>query len=102
MAIYNTSNITAANTMYDYYVSVNQLSSGLFASFFLFVLFLVILFVFKGRYDIPTIMLGDSFVCLFLAVLMSPLWLNLVGYSVVAICAVLFFGSVFAKMFNGN
>ena len=100
MAIYNTTNITESNTMYDYFAAVNSLSSGLFASFMLFVFFLIILMVFKGRYEMSQLMVGDSFICLFLAVLMCPLWLNLVGYTVVAICAIALFVSIVNLLFN--
>ena len=68
--MYNITNITEANNIYEQFVAVNQLSSGLFAVLILWVLAIIILMVFKNRYQMEQILIGDGFICSFLAIFM--------------------------------
>jgi hypothetical protein len=97
--MYNTTNITNAENVYEIFGAVNQLSSGLLASFILFILFLTILFVMRGRYDdIGLIFMGDSFVCIIVAIMMF--WIGMVGWPVLIIPIILFFGSLIYYLFT--
>lgn len=99
MAIYNTSNITNSTDIFQVYYEVNRLSTGLLASAFLYTLFFIIIFMFKNKYDLPTVMLGSSFICAFIGVLFW--WLALIGWPVLIPFILIFFGMIiYTKVFG--
>ena len=97
--MYNTTNITNANDLLEVYSSVNLLSNGLLSSFFIFVLFLIILVVFKGRYELGQILIGDGFICTFIGIIMMTL--GFASWSVIVIPLIGLFVGTILVLFNG-
>ena len=95
--MYNTTNITNANDLGQIFYAVNQLSIGWLATFILFVLFLMIWMVFKGRYDTTVLLLGDSFIKSFIGVIFF--WLVMVSWMVLVAPMLLFFAMLLKEIF---
>ena len=66
--MYNMTNITAANNIYELVKATNQSSGDLFANLALLAIFLVVFLSFKS-YNFKAVMLADSFVVTFLAII---------------------------------
>lgn len=95
--MYNTTNITDANNLYEIANSVNILSNGLFAGMILLVLFLLVLILTKSNYSIIQSMMGASFVCSVVGIMMF--WLGFIGWTILILPIILFFAMIILNLF---
>jgi len=96
--MYNTTNISAANNFVEQMVAVNQLSNQLFAIMTLVVLFIIIFIVFS-QYDKKVLLMADSLAVSFIGILFFTL--NMVGWYVIVVPLIIFFGSLIYLKING-
>jgi len=94
--MYNMTNITAANNLYEIVVATNDLSGGMYFSLFIVVLFFGFIIVFKKR-DFKKVLLADSF---FMVILTALAWgMGFVGWTYIIIPVIVFGGSLIAYQF---
>jgi len=94
--VYNMTNITAANNLYEIVVATNDLSGGTYFSLFLVVLFFGFIIVFKKK-DFKKVLLADSF---FMIILTALAWgMDFVGWTYIIIPVIIFGGSLIAYQF---
>ena len=94
--MYNMTNITAANDLYEIVKAVNNSGDGLFFALFLVILFFGFIIVFKKR-DFKKVLLLDSF---FMVILTALAWgMEFVGWTYIIIPVILFGGSLIAYQF---
>lgn len=96
--MYNTSNITAARDYYQISLAVNQLSNGWLFSLFMLILFVVILAVFRNTASLKALFTADSFICLFISILLF--FNGLVGYIILTVFSILFLASLLIYLFT--
>jgi len=96
MSIYNMTNITGANNLYEIVKATNNSSGGLFFILFLVVLFFGFIITFKKR-DFKKVLLADSF---FMVILTALAWgMDFVGWTYIIIPVIVFGGSLIAYQF---
>ena len=94
--MYNMTNITSANNLYDIIVATNNLSEGMFFSLMLVILFFGFIIVFKKK-DFKKVLLADSF---FMIILTALAWgMKFVGWTYIIIPVIIFGGSLIAYQF---
>jgi len=94
--MYNMTNITGANNLYNIVKATNELSNGLLLSLFLVVLFFGFIIVFKKK-DFKKVLLADSF---FMILLTALAWgMDFVGWTYIIVPVILFGGSLIAYQF---
>ena len=94
--VYNLTNITAGNNLYEIIRATNDLSVGMYFSLFIVVLFFGFIIVFKKR-DFKKVLLADSF---FMVILTALAWgMKFVGWTYIIIPVIVFGGSLIAYQF---
>jgi len=94
--MYNITNITSANNLYEIVNATNNLGQGLLFVMMLCILFLGFIIVFKKR-DFKKVLLGSSF---FMIILTAIGWgMGFIGWTYVIIPIILFGGSLIAYQF---
>ena len=94
--MYNMTNITAANNMYEITAALNQSSGGMFFALFLVILFFGFIITFKKR-DFKKVLLADSF---FMILITGMAWgMGFVNWTFVIIPVIVFGGSLIAYQF---
>jgi hypothetical protein len=94
--MYNMTNITGANNLFEIAKATNELSNGMFFSLFLVILFFGFIIVFKKR-DFKKVLLADSF---FMVILTALAWgMKFVGWTYIIIPVIVFGGSLIAYQF---
>ena len=94
--MYNMTNITNANNMFEIVKAVNEKSAGMFIVLFLVVLFFGFIVAFKKR-DFKKVLFADSF---FMIVLTALAWgMGFVGWTYIIVPVILFGGSLIAYQF---
>jgi len=94
--VYNTTNLTSANTIVEIYAAVNQISNYVFTGMILLSLFLIIFMVFSN-YPKRYVLLADSFVISIVSVLLF--FLGMIGWPILIPPILVFFGSVLMLKF---
>lgn len=94
--MYNMTNITAANTVYEIVKATNDMSTGLFFGLLLPILFFVFLVTFKRR-DFKKVLLGD---CFFMVIVTGIAWgAGWVSWTFLIIPVILFGAVLIAYQF---
>lgn len=89
--MYNLTNITAANDIYEIVKATNELSGGLLFNMLMFLFFMVFLMVNYKR-DFKKVLLADSFITILIA---GVAWgLQLVTWTYIIVPIVIFIGSL--------
>ena len=97
MVVYNLTNLTDANNLFEYLEAVNSLTSGLYAVSILLVLFLLMFMVFK-HHETKNVFVGASFMMSIMAVLFY--FSGFVSIEVMMTVFVMLVAAVIAKMFS--
>jgi len=94
--MYNMTNITAANDLYNIVKATNDSSQGILFALFLVVLFFGFIITFKKR-DFKKVLLADSF---FMIILTAIAWgMKFVGWTYIIMPVIIFGGSLIAYQF---
>lgn len=94
--MYNMTNITAGNNVFEIIRATNESSNGMFIILFLVILFFGFIIVFKKR-DFKKVLLADSF---FMIILTALAWgMKFVGWTYIIIPVIIFGGSLIAYQF---
>jgi len=89
--VYNTTNITNANTTLQMFEAVNAMSGGLFIGLLLLGLFLVVFFSLK-HHNTKVVFIADS---AFISIIAILVWsMGWIGMHIIIFPILLFFGSI--------
>jgi len=97
--MYNDTNLTNAQNIYDTTLALNQLSGGLIGIFFLGIVFIITFIIFK-KYDKDTkeVLVFDSLITLIIGVL---LWaIKLIGFKILIFPFVVMIASILVYKFT--
>lgn len=98
--LYNLTNVTDANNMYETLVGINQLSNGLFALFILASLFFVLFMVFKKyEQDTKAVLLTTSTIVVVVSVLFWTI--ELITWRIMIYPVILLIASIIIYKFTG-
>jgi hypothetical protein len=97
--MYNLTNITDANNIYETVVAVNQLSNGIFGLILIASVFLILFFSLKTE-DTENAFISSSFITTILSIIM--VFINLSSWYMVMLPLVIFIGSIIYKLFRGD
>jgi hypothetical protein len=89
---YNLTNITNANGLPDIAIAVNDMTGGLYGSFLLYCLFMVLFLSLKGQNDTVSVMLVASFATTLVGALL--LFIGLIGWVSLSVMFVLLVASI--------
>lgn len=95
---YNMTAFDESNNFFEMFVGLNTQTTGLISVMILTTLFIIILFLFKDRYDTKAVLLGDSFIITILASLFFSG--GLIGLNIVLVCVGALVTSIFVYMFS--
>lgn len=94
--MYNMTNVTNANNVFQIIQATNNLSQGILVSIFLVILFFGFIIAFKKK-DFKKVLLADSF---FMVILTALAWgMEFVGWTYVIVPVIVFGGSLIAYQF---
>jgi len=94
--MYNMTNITNANNLFEIVKATNDLSGGMYFALFLVVLFFGFIVVFKKK-DFKKVLLADSFM---MVILTAISWgMEFVGWTYIILPVIIFGGSLIAYQF---
>lgn len=96
MVVYNMTNITAANDMFNIVKSTNDLSGGVFLAVFMLVIFLGYIMIFY-RQNMKVTIMGGSFFCMVIGTIAFTA--NWVGSQFVLFPFIVFISSLIAYYF---
>ena len=94
--VYNTTNITAARNIFQYYQAINQLSNTYLTALLMLVIFLIVM-VMYANYDKKVVFMANSFFLTIIGVLF--LILGLINWTVLIFPILLLFGSILVNTF---
>lgn len=97
--MYNLTNITAANTWYEIVLATNDLSGGLFFTFFMLVLSISYWAIFKKK-SFKQVFIAGGFFSAFLSVLLFAL--KLVSKEFLILPFIMFFAGIMMHIFNNE
>jgi len=97
--MYNLTNITDANNIYETVVAVNQLSNGIFGLILIASVFLILFFSLKTE-DTENAFISSSFITTIISIIM--VFINLSSWYMVMLPLVIFIGSIIYKLFRGD
>ena len=94
--MYNITNITNANNIFEITKATNDLSGGIFIAMFMVILFFGFLIAFKKR-DFKKVLLADSF---FMVIITALAWgMNWEGWTYIIVPVILFGASLISYQF---
>lgn len=95
--MYNLTNLTAANNLYEVVAGVNGLSGNMFSAIFLLAVFIVLLFnIFKNDFKVS--MLASTIITTLIAILMF--FIGLITWQYIIICILLLIVSIILLIFT--
>lgn len=97
--MYNLTNVTNANNIYEITSEINTLTGGLYGAFFVSAVFLICFIVMKN-YDTKTVFLTASFITSIISGIMY--FLKLISMSVLILPVILLFVSILIKVFSDD
>ena len=98
MSLYNLTNMTEANNIFELTIAANGLTNGLLFPIIIFLLYLIIIIVTINKHDMRKVLIASS---LFISLLcFLGLALGLCQFWVVLIPLIIFFGSLIALLIN--
>lgn len=95
--MYNLTNMTSANNVYDLFSSVNSLSNGFYGLFILLIVFIVS-FAFMKNFDTKTAFIASSFITAVIAV--GLFFLGFIAIYGLLIPILLLIASIMVKIFG--
>ena len=95
---YNLTSVENATNILDLVTASNNLTSGYFMVFFLFVINIVVLMFLKDRFDFGVIMVGVNFLSTILAIMMFLL--GFIGFGILIVPLIFLFISIFIYFFS--
>lgn len=97
--MYNLTNVTATNSIQEFFVEVNLLTSG-YTSVLLLTAIFVVMFITLKNYQTESAMLVSSFITSIVAVLLFAM--GVLSTTYMTIPFMLLFGTVFMKVFGSS